>query len=151
MCYFFVLTVFWLKLWSILEQIYCTMESICKLQQRVWMSHTWLTCFPPNNFGLLQVSWSLMKELRKKRKNATPKVSCVLVHFSLKRKYKLALTSEQLCAQCISSEMRLQYQMPALLIILKNCEKREMFYPKPSISFLFLVFTVMSWMFNSCL
>ena len=74
---------------------------------RVWMSHTWLTCFPPNNFGLLQVSWSLIKELWKKRKNATPKVSCVLVHFALKRKYKLALTSEELCAQCISSGMRL--------------------------------------------
>ena len=68
MCHFFFLTVFWLKLWSILEQIYGTMESICKLQQRVWMSHTWFTCFPPNNFGLLQVSWSLIKELRKKRK-----------------------------------------------------------------------------------
>ena len=104
---FFFLTVFWLKLWSILEQIYGTIESICKLQQRVWMSHTWLTCFPPNNFGLLQVSWSLIKELRKKRKNATPKVSCVLVHFALKRKYKLASTSKQLCAQCISSGMRL--------------------------------------------
>ena len=38
-----------------------------------------------------------MKELWKKRKNATPKVSCVLVHFALKRKYKLALTSDQLC------------------------------------------------------
>ena len=85
------------------------------------------------------------------KKNVTPKVSCVLVHFALKRKYKLALTSEQLCAQCISSEMRLKYQTPALLIILKNCGKIEMFYPSLSISFLFPVFMVMSWMFNSCL
>lgn len=115
-------------------------------------------CLTPDSLVFLQIILGFckchghwLKSCGKKEKNATPKVSCVLVHFALKRKYKLALTSEQLCAQCISSGMRLKYQMPALLIILKNCEKREMFYPNPSISFLFLVFMVMSWMSITCL